>query len=44
MYMQISAIYDVAKKWDMMANAVPHVANRLLAMGDCHFQGIVKLW
>lgn len=39
MYHQVAELYEMMKKWDNVANTVPHVVDRLVALQELHEQG-----
>jgi len=40
---QVSQLYDVVQKWDVMATSLPQVVQRLTAVKELHEQGILSL-
>ena len=41
--LQVTELYDVVKKWDTMADTLPHVVERLTGLKDLHDQGQWKV-
>ena len=38
--LQVSELYDLVKKWDAVADTLPHIVERMNALKDLHEQGI----
>ncbi len=36
---QVAELYELVKKWDAMADTLPHIVDRLSALKDLHEQG-----
>ncbi len=37
--LQVSELYDLVKKWDAVADTLPHIVERMTALKDLHEQG-----
>ena len=40
---KVAELYEITKKWDTVANTVPHVVDRLVALQELHEQGINQI-
>ena len=36
---QVAELYELMKKWDAVADSLPHIVDRLTALKDLHEQG-----
>ena len=39
MYVQVSELYELVKKWEAVGDSLPQVVDRMVALKDLHEQG-----